>query len=127
MSGSHRSRLATGLRALVVQPRSSQPCHQRSRKQFTTYVESLTTSSGPSFARTASSAAWISIRWLVRGGRSWPEAYVVSSSAQAQPPGPGLPEQAPSVQTERAPSGTSCRRGRGRAYASGGVGSRPAP
>ena len=115
-SGSHRSRLATGFLAEFVQPRSSQPCHQRSRKQLTTYVESLTTSSGPSFASTASSAARISIRWLVlRASR--PEANVVSSSAQAQPPGPGLPEQAPSVQTETAPSGADHVGGAGTAYA----------
>ena len=105
--------MATGFLAEVVQPRSIQPCHQRSRKQLTTYVESLTTSSGPSLARTASRAARISIRWLVLGS-SCPEAYVVSSSAQAQPPGPGLPEQAPSVQTRVAPSGTVMSAGRGR-------------
>ena len=65
ISGSHRSRLATGFFALLSQPRASQPSHHRSRKQFTTYVESLTISSGPSRARTASRAAWISMRWLV--------------------------------------------------------------
>ena len=64
-SGSHRSRLATGFLALLVQSRSSQPRHQRSRKQLTTYVESLTTRSGPWLARIASRAARISIRWLV--------------------------------------------------------------
>ena len=41
--GSHRSRLATGLRCVFFQSRLSQPSHQRSRKQLTTYVESLTT------------------------------------------------------------------------------------
>ena len=35
-NGSQRSRLATGFLALVSQPRASQPCHQRSRKQLTT-------------------------------------------------------------------------------------------
>ena len=38
------------------------------------------------------------------------------SSAQAQPPGPGLPEQAPSVNTERAPTGTAMSAGRGSAH-----------
>ena len=116
--------MATGFLAEFVHPRSSQPCHQRSRKQFTTYVESLTTSSGPWLARTASSAARISMRWLVLGS-SRPEANVVSSSAQAQPPGPGLPEQAPSVQTETAPAGTVIGAGRGlvvRRVRDGGLG-----
>ena len=36
MSGSHRSRLATGLRWLFTQPRRFHPSYQRSRKQFTT-------------------------------------------------------------------------------------------
>ena len=35
-SGSHRSRLATGLRWLFFQSRASQPSYQRSRKQLTT-------------------------------------------------------------------------------------------
>ena len=57
--------MATGFLAEVSQPRFIHASHQRSRKQFTTYVESLTTSSGPGSARTASSTALISIRWLV--------------------------------------------------------------
>ena len=36
ISGSHRSRLATGFLALFIQPRASQPSHHRSRKQLTT-------------------------------------------------------------------------------------------
>ena len=36
ISGSHRSRFATGFFCLLVQPRASQPSHHRSRKQFTT-------------------------------------------------------------------------------------------
>ena len=36
MSGSHRSRLATGLPAAFLQPRSRQPRNQRSRKQLAT-------------------------------------------------------------------------------------------
>ena len=36
MSGSHRSRLATGLRWLFTQPRRFHPSYQRSRKQLTT-------------------------------------------------------------------------------------------
>ena len=104
--------MATGFRAEVSQPRASQPSHHRSRKQFTTYVESLTTSSGPTRAVTASRAARISIRWFVLA-RSAPESYVVLSTAQAQPPGPGLPEQAPSVKTDTA-SGRSGHRLLGR-------------
>jgi len=50
---------------LFTQPRRSHPCHQRSLKQCTTYVESLTTSSGPLNARIASSVAVNSMRWLV--------------------------------------------------------------
>jgi hypothetical protein len=95
-SGFHRSWLATGFFALFIQPRASQPSHHRSRKQFTTYVESLTTSSGPSSARTASSAALISMRWFVDRA-SAPLAHRPPGTAQAQPPGPGFPWQAPSV------------------------------
>ncbi len=36
MNGSHRSRLATGLRWLFFQSRFNHPSHHRSRKQFTT-------------------------------------------------------------------------------------------
>ena len=36
MNGSHRSRLATGLRLEFFHPRFSQPSYQRSRKQLTT-------------------------------------------------------------------------------------------
>ena len=57
ISGSHRSRLATGFLALFNQPRAIHPSHQRSRKQFTTYVESLTISRGPSMEATALAAA----------------------------------------------------------------------
>ena len=96
ISGSHRSRLATGFFALLSQPRASQPSHHRSRKQFTTYVESLTTSSGPSMLRNASRAALTSIRWLVERA-SGPLAKGPSRTAQAHPPGPGFPRQAPSV------------------------------
>src|SRR3954468_23346440 len=45
------------------------------------------------------------MRWLVVAG-SPPLPWRPSLVAQAQPPGPGLPEQAPSVHTSRAP-GTS--------------------
>jgi hypothetical protein len=65
MNGSHRSRLATGSFLEFFQSRFSQPSHQRSRKQWTTYVESLTISSRPSMERTASNAAMISMRWFV--------------------------------------------------------------
>ena len=96
MNGSHRSRFATGWRLEFFHPRLSQPSCQRSRKQFTTYVESLTTSSRPSMAWTASKAAEISIRWLVVWAAQ-PDAKRPPGTAQAQPPGPGFPEQAPSV------------------------------
>ncbi len=99
-SGSQRSRLATGRFWELSQPRACQPFHQRLRKQFTTYVESLTTTRGPSSARTASSAARTSIRWLVVAG-SGPAAWGPCGTAQAQPPGPGFPRQAPSVYTSR--------------------------
>jgi hypothetical protein len=45
----------------------------------------------------------ISIRWFVVAGDP-PLSCRPSSVAHAQPPGPGLPEQAPSVQTSSAPS-----------------------
>ena len=96
MSGSHRSRLATGFLALLSHPLASQPSHHRSRKQFTTYVESLTTSIGLSKLRTASRAALTSMRWLVERA-SDPLANGPSRTAQAHPPGPGFPTQAPSV------------------------------
>src|SRR3954462_1037229 len=65
MSRSHRSRLATGFFWLLTQPRFNHPSHHRSRKQLTTYVESLTTSTLSSIARSASRTAEISMRWLV--------------------------------------------------------------
>jgi hypothetical protein len=95
-SGSHKSRLATGFFWLLTQFRWSHPSHHRSRKQLTTYVESLTTSRGPSSARTAWSAAVSSMRWLVVRAAA-PLAYRPWGTAHAQPPGPGFPEQAPSV------------------------------
>jgi|SRR3954451_9881540 hypothetical protein len=94
--GRQRSRFITGFFADVSQPLPSHFSHQRSRKQFTTYVESLTTSSGAGSVVTASRTAWTSIRWLVVAVAP-PEAYVVVSTAHAQPPGPGFPEHAPSV------------------------------
>jgi hypothetical protein len=66
-------------------------------------VESLTTTSGPVSARTASRAAWTSIRWLVVAGAA-PLANAPPGTAQAQPPGPGFPRQAPSVYTSVAPT-----------------------
>ena len=36
ISGSHRSRLATGFLAELVHPRANHPSHHRSRKQLTT-------------------------------------------------------------------------------------------
>jgi hypothetical protein len=65
---------------------------------LTTYVESLTTSTGPGRALTASSTAVTSIRWLVEWG-SAPDAHAPPGTAHAHPPGPGFPEQAPSVYT----------------------------
>ena len=47
-------------------------------------------------ARVASSAALISMRWFVDLA-SKPDAQAPSGIAQAQPPGPGFPRQAPSV------------------------------
>src|SRR5437764_14597889 len=95
-NGSHRSRLATGFLALFNHPRAIHPSHQRSRKQFTTYVESLTISSGPSMASTAWRAAAISMRWLVLL-LSAPFAHRPPGMAHAHPPGPRFPRQAPSV------------------------------
>jgi hypothetical protein len=46
--------------------------------------------------RTASRAAVNSIRWLVASAAA-PLAYAPPGIAQAHPPGPGLPMQAPSV------------------------------
>jgi hypothetical protein len=60
--------LATGFLALLSHPRFRHPTYHESRKQFTTYVESLTITSGPSLARTASYAAVISMRWFVVAG-----------------------------------------------------------
>jgi len=55
-------------------------------------------SSGPGSARTASNTALISIRWLVVRAAG-PLAKAPPGTAQAQPPGPGFPRQAPSVYT----------------------------
>jgi hypothetical protein len=63
-----------------------------------TYVESLTTSRGPSRAWAASSTAIISMRWFVVRALA-PLAYRPRGTAHAHPPGPGFPEHAPSVYT----------------------------
>ncbi len=55
-------------------------------------------SSSPSSISVAESAAWSSMRWLVVWA-SWPRAQAPPGTAQAHPPGPGFPEQAPSVYT----------------------------
>ena len=88
--------MATGSFLALTQPFRSHFSHQPSRKQCTTYVESLTTSSGPAKVRTASNVAVSSIRWLVVWA-SYPAAYGPSGTTHAHPPGPGLPEHAPSV------------------------------
>ena len=82
--------MATGFFAELSQPRARQPVHHEFLKQFTTYVESLTTSSGPSSARTASRAARTSIRWLVDAA-SCPAEYteVFTDGACRGNPGPG--------------------------------------
>src|SRR5689334_11969298 len=49
------------------------------------------------------------MRWLVVRGAP-PLPVRPSRVAQAQPPGPGLPEQAPSVHTCRAPSAVAISR-----------------
>src|SRR5436190_22377226 len=46
------------------------------------------------------------MRWFVVAG-SPPLSCRPSRVAHAQPPGPGLPEHAPSVQTSRTPGGTA--------------------
>ena len=52
--------------------------------------------------RSASSAAWISMRWLVvLAAPPLAHGSPVGATAHAHPPGPGLPEQAPSVNTIR--------------------------
>jgi hypothetical protein len=107
ISGSHRSRFTTGLFRLLVQSFWSQPSHQRSRKQLMTYVESLTTSRGPSRAFAASSTAISSMRWFVVRALA-PLVYRPCGTAHAHPPGPGFPEHAPSVYTTvAAGTGTS--------------------
>jgi hypothetical protein len=63
-----------------------------------TYVESLTTCSGPSSVLTASKTAVISMRWLVDRSAA-PLAKRPPGTANAQPPGPGFGEHAPSVYT----------------------------
>ena len=95
-SGRQRSWLSTGVRFDVFQPLASHFAYQRSVKHCTTYFESLTTSSGPGSASSASSAARISMRWFVVWG-SAPLACAPSGTAHAHPPGPGFPRQAPSV------------------------------
>jgi hypothetical protein len=50
----------------------------------------------PGSASTASSAAWTSMRWLVVAAAA-PLANAPPGTAQAHPPGPGFPWQAPSV------------------------------
>ena len=72
-----------------------------------TYVESLTTSTGPSRAFAASSTAIISMRWFVVRALA-PLAYRPRGTAHSHPPGPGFPEHAPSVYTTiAAGTGTS--------------------
>ncbi len=89
--------MATGLPCELRQPFARQPAHHRCRKQFTTYVESLTTSTRPAGkAAKACRTAVSSMRWFVVAG-SHPLAYTSSETAHAQPPGPGFLRQAPSV------------------------------
>ena len=92
--------MATGCFFALRHPLASHFTYQRSRKQFTTYVESDTTTTGPCGAnvRTACRAAVISIRWfVVSGSPPAPDGVPSGATAQAQPPGPGFPAQAPSV------------------------------
>ncbi len=105
-SGLQRSWLATGAPLALRQPRRSHPCHHRSLKQFTTYVESLAISIASPLSRcflwelSASSTARISIRWFVVCA-SAPLSQVPSAVAHAHPPGPGFPRQAPSVYSDQ--------------------------
>ena len=98
MNGSHRSRFLTGSFFEFFQSFLSHPFHHSCRKQLTTYVESLCTRNGPSKACTAALAAVSSIRWLVVWASN-PDDHSPSSTTNAQPPGPGLPRHAPSVNT----------------------------
>jgi hypothetical protein len=70
-SGSHKSRFATGFLALFTQPRLSHPRHQPSLKQLTTYVESLTTTSGPSRPGSPSAGWWWRARLRSPAVRPW--------------------------------------------------------
>src|SRR5690606_6065685 len=96
---SHRSRFFTGSPPAVFQPRRTQlPIH--SVMPWRTYCESVlsTTPQGSRSASSAMIAASSSIRLLVvaasppASSRSMPR----QRSSAAQPPGPGLPRQAPS-------------------------------
>ena len=103
ISGSHRSRLATGWFWEFFQPRASQPRHQLSRKQLHDVGRvrhHLDRARFGTEVRSASSTAWISMRWLVVwAAPPEPHRSPSGATAHAHPPGPGFPEQAPSVNT----------------------------
>ena len=64
---------------------------------FTQPYQSLRISSRPSSLVSASSTAFSSIRWLVVCASAPLSNGPEGATAQAHPPGPGFPEQAPSV------------------------------
>ena len=79
------------LAAIVVSPLST-------GRYLLNKVLSLTIVTSPSIARSASSTACNSIRWLVvRAAPPEPRGEPSGATAHAQPPGPGFPAQAPSV------------------------------
>src|SRR5690606_5033569 len=90
-----RSEWRTGDPSPFRQPRASQP-GDHSTTPLTTYMESVRQWTGPSSVARATAIS--SIRWLVVDGSDPHRRRGPSSSTTAQPPGPGLPRQLPSVQ-----------------------------
>ena len=96
-----------GRRALVRQPPRRQPGSHVVTQSIAYWLSVRMTIAWLGWARSASRMARSSISWLVVTG--WPPLASVNPVVQAQPPGPGLPKQAPSVATCTGPFIFSCR------------------
>ncbi len=127
-----RSWFLTGSPPAVFQPLRFQPwIHLVIESSISRESVTMQTRLPAGSARRPSSAAVYSIRLLVVCG-AWPESskfsWPAATTIAAQPPGPGLVRQAPSVQTRTSPSrastGVSGAWARRRVRVAGGIGRR---
>ena len=96
MMGCQRSLFFTDFLSLVRQPLATHFFHQSFSKQSERYLLSVTMTIGESTSRIAASAAISSMRLFVVSPTP-PLPYLYPGMIHAQPPGPGLFKQAPSV------------------------------